>query len=70
MVGYIDLPSPSAAEEDYLDPRDFEEYVYDKRSAVEADPSDLLPPAAAEAQVPSDDQEDLFSSSKSAGDPE
>ena len=70
LVGYIDLPSPSAAEEDHLDPRGFEEYIYDERSAVEADTSDLPPPAAVKAQVPSDDKEDLFSSSKSAGEPE
>ena len=70
LVGYIDLPSPSAAEEDHLDPWGFEEYVYDERSTVEANPSDQPPPAADEAQVPSGDEEDLFSSSELAREPE
>ena len=64
LVGYIDLPSPSAAEGDPWDPQGFEDYVYDKRSTGEADPSDPVPPAAVKAQVRLDDKEDLFCSSK------
>ena len=64
LVHYIDLPSPSAAEGDPWDPQGFEDYVYDKRSTGEADPSDPVPPAAVKAQVRLDDKEDLFCSSK------
>ena len=47
LFGYVGSPSLSAAREDHLDSRGFEDYVCDELYDAEAGPSDFPPPASA-----------------------